>query len=192
MKRGKCAIVDAAILPYRLRCKRSSAFRARIPWQSVDEYFLNLLSVSCVMWFLIHAIVNLQALGFYPSPYFLETYGQLGDDIDGRGWEEKNSQMPRNSASRSVKSLFYGLALILNNRIEEHHIQCTFFFMRWRIQKGLLGDSANHNPLTAVMRVNKANLKLLWQPFPCHEIELAAKCSGLSTKQLSKLAKSFV
>lgn len=51
----------------------------------VDKNFLNLLSVSCVMCFLIHALVNLEAPGFYPSPYFLQTYDQLGDDIDNRG-----------------------------------------------------------------------------------------------------------
>lgn len=51
---------------------------------TVDKYFLNLLSVSCVMCLLTRALVNLEAPGLYPSPYFLQTYGQLGDDIDGR------------------------------------------------------------------------------------------------------------
>lgn len=126
-KRGKCAIVNAAILPW-LSYKCTRTFKARIPWQSVDKLFLNLLSVSCVVCFLIHALVNLEAPGFCPSTYFLQTYGQLGDDIYGRGWEEKkSSQMSRNSASRSKKSLFYGLVLILNNRIEYYNIHCPFF-----------------------------------------------------------------
>lgn len=43
------------------------------------------------MCFLIHALANLEAPGFYPSPYFLQTYGQPGDDMDGREWEEEQS-----------------------------------------------------------------------------------------------------
>lgn len=122
-RRGKHVIVNAAFFTYRLRYKCSRTSRESISWQLVDKLvhnFLKLLSVSCVMCFLIHALVNLEAPGFYPSPYFLQTYGQLGDDIDGRGWEEKkNSQMlSGNAAPRSIKTQFYGLAWILGNVIE--------------------------------------------------------------------------
>lgn len=53
--------------------------------------------------------------------------------------------------------------------------------------KGLLEDQAHHSPLTAVMRVIKGNLKCFWQPSPCHQVRLVAKCSGLSTKHLRKI-----
>lgn len=186
-------MVNAAILANGLRYKCSRTFRTCIPWQSVDKYFLNLLSVSCVMCFLIHALVNLEAPGFYPSPYFLQTYGQLGDDIDGRGWEEKNSQMlSGSSASRSIKSQFLWSCVDTEQQDWIAEYLRYNFFHKMKDFKGLLEDPAHHSPLTAVMRVNKANLKWFWQPSPCHEVRLVAKYSGLSTKQQSKLLKSFV